>query len=98
MISRKALTDELMEAATPNQHLARSVLWIRIHMDPHHFCNLDPHKTNPDQDRHPDPHQSDQLDLEPDSDAHQFADDKPQCMEYEHILALFHGFKPFFGS
>jgi hypothetical protein len=31
----------------------------------------------------PDPHQSDKLDLEPDPDPHQFADDKPKCMEYE---------------
>jgi hypothetical protein len=30
----------------------------------------------------PDPHQRDKLDLDP--DPHQFADDKPKCMEYEH--------------
>jgi hypothetical protein len=48
MISRKALTDKLMEEVTANQHLARPVLWIRIRMDPHNFGNLEPH---------PDPHQ-----------------------------------------
>jgi hypothetical protein len=56
--------------------------------DPHHFGNLDPHqikiririKTY-------------KLDLY--SDPHQFADVKPKCMEYEHILALFLEFEPF---
>jgi hypothetical protein len=38
-------------------------------MDPHNFCNLDPH---------PDPHQSDKLDPESDPDPHQF---DPKCME-----------------
>jgi hypothetical protein len=33
----------------------------------------------------PDPHQSDKLDPDP----HLFTDDKPKCMEYETILALF---------
>jgi hypothetical protein len=51
-------------------------------MDPPYFGNLDPH---PD----PDPHQSDKLDPEP--DPHQFADNKPKCMEYEPICALFKG-------
>ncbi len=53
--------------------------------DPHHFGNLDPHL-----------HQRDKLDPEP--DPHKFADDKPKCMEYEPILALFQGFKPLIGS
>ncbi len=44
-----------------------------------------------------DPHQSDMLDLE--TDPHQFADDKPKCIDYETILALFQGFGHFlFGS
>jgi hypothetical protein len=41
----------------------------------------------------PDPHQIDRLDpdpnlidrLDPDKDPHQFADDKPKCLEYEPI-------------
>jgi hypothetical protein len=33
----------------------------------------------------PDPHQNDKLDPEPDPDMHQFADDKPKCMEYKPI-------------
>jgi hypothetical protein len=43
-----------------------------------------------------DPHYSDMLDPEP--DPHQFADDKPECMEYEPNLALFQGHEPLFGS
>jgi hypothetical protein len=35
---------------------------------------------------------------EPEPDPHQFADDKPKCMEYEPILALFQGFEPLFES
>jgi hypothetical protein len=47
----------------------------------------DPHQIE----RHdPDPHQSDEL------DPRQFADDKAKIMEYELIIALFPGFKPFF--
>jgi hypothetical protein len=53
-------------------------------VDPHHFGNLDPH---PD----PHPHQMKirsriknfKLDPEPDPDPHQFADVKPNCMEFE---------------
>ncbi len=37
---------------------------------------------------HPDLHQSDKLD--PDPDPHQFADDKPKCMEY--CMSLFEHF------
>jgi hypothetical protein len=33
------------------------------------------------------------LDLDP----HQFGDDKPKCMEYEPIGALFHGFESLFA-
>jgi hypothetical protein len=33
----------------------------------------------------PDLHQSDKLDPEPDTDPHQFTDDKPKCMKYEPI-------------
>ncbi len=40
-------------------------------------------------DPHPDQHQSDKLDEEPDPDGHQFADDKPKCMDYEPIRAIF---------
>ncbi len=67
-------------------------------MDPHHFDNLGPD---------PHPHQikisirvciqRDKLDPEPDPDLHQFADDKPKCMEYEPIWAIFQGFEPLFG-
>ncbi len=38
---------------------------------------------------HPDPHQSDKLNQELYPDPQQFSDDKPKCMEYEPILALF---------
>jgi hypothetical protein len=57
--------------------------WIRIRIR-NNVGNLDPH---------PDPHlhQSEKLDPEP--DPHKFADDKPKCMEYEPILALFQGSK-----
>ncbi len=59
-----------------------TVLRIGIRMDPHQMerYNRDPRqsdKLDPD----PDPHQSDQMD----PDRHQFADDKPKCMEYEPI-------------
>jgi hypothetical protein len=37
--------------------------------------------------KNPDPYRSDKLNPEP--EPHQFADDKPNCMEYEPILALF---------
>jgi hypothetical protein len=66
-------------------------------MDPHHFGNLDLH---PDQHPHQIKirilisHQSDSLDPDP----HQFADDKPKCIECESILALFQGFEPLFGT
>jgi hypothetical protein len=49
--------------------------------DPHHLGDLDPYL---------DPHP--QTIKNPDSDPHQFADIKPNCMEYEPILALFQGF------
>jgi hypothetical protein len=39
-----------------------------------------------------DPHHFDNL------DPHQFADDKPKCMDNEPVLALFQGFALFFGS
>ncbi len=66
-----------------------------VNPDPHHFGNQDPHPyikksgsssgsasyTNQDPDLHSDPHQSDKLDPDP----HQFAADKPKCMEYEPI-------------
>ncbi len=39
----------------------------------------------------PGPHHSEKLDPEP--DAHQFADE-PKCMEYQPILVLFQGFEP----
>jgi hypothetical protein len=37
--------------------------------------------TDPHHFQDPDPYQRDKLD----PDSHQFADDKPKCMEYEHI-------------
>jgi hypothetical protein len=63
--------------------------------DPHNFGNLDPH---PYHIKKPDPHHSDKLNPEPDPDTHHFADDKPKCMEYGPILALFYVFEPLFGS
>jgi hypothetical protein len=51
--------------------------------EPHNFGNLDLHPHKKNQDPHLDPHQSDKLDPEPDPDLHQFADDKPKCMEYD---------------
>jgi hypothetical protein len=55
-------------------------------MDPHQIKRKYPdphqnHKLDPDSE----PHQSDKLDPDP----HQFADDKPKCMEDEPISALF---------
>jgi hypothetical protein len=52
-----------------------------LHPDPHHFGMVTwiRIRTN----KNPDPHQSDKL--EPDPDPHQFADDKPKCMEYEPV-------------
>jgi hypothetical protein len=47
-------------------------------VDPHNFGSLDPH-----------PLQIIKSDLEP--DPHPLADFKPECMEYEPILALFQG-------
>jgi hypothetical protein len=54
-------------------------------VDPHNFGNLDPH-----------PLQIIKSDLEPDPD--QLADFKPECMEYEPILALFQGLSFFFEA
>ncbi len=62
------------------------MLRIRVRMDPHQIERKDP---DPDLNRiiviswiwNPDPHDSDKLDPDP----HQFADDKPKCMEYEPI-------------
>ncbi len=65
----------------------KTVLWIRIRMDPHQSDKLDPNP-NPDQ------HQSDKLVTDP----HQYRDDKPNCMEYVPISAIFQGFEPLFGS
>ncbi len=52
--------------------------------DPHHFSNLDPHHVNIRIKKSPYPypnlHQIDKLD--PESDPHQFADDKQKCKEY----------------
>jgi hypothetical protein len=60
-------------------------------VDPDPFCNLDPH-----------PHQIKIRILvkmyKLDPDPHKCADVKPNCMDYEPILALFQGFEPFFGS
>jgi hypothetical protein len=44
----------------------------------------------------PGPHQSDELD--PDPDPHQFADDELKCMGNEPISALFQDFEPLFGN
>jgi hypothetical protein len=70
-------------------------------MDSHHFGNLvpPPHQknsgsgsasgsaSNENQNLYPHPalHQSDKLDTKPDPDPHQFADDKPKCMDNEPI-------------
>jgi hypothetical protein len=73
------------------------VLWIRIriHKDPHHFANLDPH---PDQINIWIRIKIYKLDPGPDPDPAQFADVKPKCMDYEPILALLQGFEPRFRS
>jgi hypothetical protein len=67
---------------------------------PYHLSVTTLHSSDPDPhqiERHdPDPHQSDKLDLDP--DPRQFSDDKAKIIEYELILALFPGFKPFFVS
>ena len=65
-------------------------------MDLDHFGNLNPHpheiksesgsESTSNKNQDPDLHQSDKLDLEPDLDLHQFADDKPKCIEYEHFI------------
>jgi hypothetical protein len=67
------------------------VLWIR--KDPHHFGNLDPH---PDLHPHQIKIRIRIKNFKLDPDPHQFTDAKPKCMEYVPILALFHGFQPFF--
>jgi hypothetical protein len=54
----------------PPSHGRRQPVGVSSLVDPHHFANLDPH-----------PHQSDMLDPDP----HHFADDKPNCIEYEPI-------------
>jgi hypothetical protein len=54
--------------------------------------------SNKNPDPYPVPHRSDKLDAEPNPDPHQFADDKPKCMEYRPILTLFQGFEPLFRS
>jgi hypothetical protein len=41
--------------------------------------------SNKNPDPHSDPHKSDKM------YPHQFADDKPKCMDYEPILSLFQG-------
>ncbi len=56
---------------------------MRIRIDPYQTERKDP-------DQHPEPHQRD--------GSGSFADDKPKCMAYEHIQALFRGFEPLFGS
>jgi hypothetical protein len=55
------------------------MLWIRIRMDPHQIKrkDLDPHQSEK---LDPDPDQSDKV--YPDPNPHQFADEKPKCMEY----------------
>jgi hypothetical protein len=57
-----------------------SVLWIRIKENSGSASNKN-QNPNP----HPDTHESDKQDPEADPDPHQFADDKPKCMEYEPI-------------
>jgi hypothetical protein len=70
-----------------------TVLWIRIHIILVTWIRIRIKKSgfrsasNKIQD--PDPHPGDKLDPEP--DPHQFADDKPKCMEYEPIRVLFMG-------
>jgi hypothetical protein len=65
-----------------------SVLRIRIRIEPHHFGNLDPHQIKI----------RIRIKRDPETDTHQFADDKSKCMEYEPILALFQGFEPLLRS
>jgi hypothetical protein len=60
---------------------------------PHQCCGS---ASNKNQD--PDPHQSDKLDPEPYQDPHQFADDKPKCIEQGAYLSTFQGFDVLFGG
>jgi hypothetical protein len=55
----------------------------KLDLDPHQSEKLDP-----------DPLQSDNLDPDP----YQLTDEKPKCMEYETLRALFQGFEPLFVS
>jgi hypothetical protein len=59
-----------------------AVLRIRIRIDPHQIEKYDPYPHKSEK-LDPDLRQSDKLDLDP--DPHQFADDKPKCMEHEPI-------------
>ncbi len=72
-----------------------AVLWIRIRIKSDPDPDLNPHQREKlVQD--PDPYQRDKLN--PDSNTHQFADDKPKCMEIDPFRALFQGFEPLFAS
>jgi hypothetical protein len=61
--------------------------WIRIILEPGN-ASRSASASNKNTDPRPYPHQSDKLDPVPDPNPHQF-EDKPKCMEYEAILALF---------
>ncbi len=69
----------------------RPVLWIRIILGP---GSGSASNKNQDPDSRPDSHQSNKMDPDP----HKFSDDKPKCVEYEPIWALFQGFEPLFGK
>ncbi len=62
-----------------------SVVDSHPYPDPHNFCNLDLHLHKKNQDPHLDPHQSDKLDPETDTDLHQFGDDNPKYLENDTI-------------
>jgi hypothetical protein len=95
-----------------NQHFLLTLLTLPYHNHPNKKFNPGPwldsgprtrkqccgsasaSNKNTDPNPQSDPHQTQSDKLDPD----QFADDKPKCMEYEPILALFQRVEPLFGS
>jgi hypothetical protein len=55
------------------------VLRIRIRIDPHHFGNLDPHQIKI----------RIRIKRDPETDGHQFADDKSKCMDMSQYFSTF---------
>ncbi len=60
----------------------------RSNNPPSSVADTDPHQNESyNSEPHSDPHQSDKMDQ--DTDPHQFADDKPKCMDYFSIFEHF---------